>query len=288
MTLECQLLSLEKHIADLKIKVPAKSETVLQIALLKEYFHDQKTLTFEEADPKWKERWRKLYDAQLAIGGLCSAVAELRKSQNAMLSRYLKKIVNGEITQAGPPEEARDLFYELWLASMFSEAGFTVALQEPDIVVEGNGLSQKLGIACKYPSSEQQIHPLLSKGYSQLNKHGLRGFVALGIDQLMIARMELKGMVDFRQSGDPIAVMQPHVTAELEKIVKERPARFPEEEPANELVVTFVLGGLYGSPATFTIATVSAIHNTEGSAIRDDVEKLAASIGKLPSHLKTG
>jgi hypothetical protein len=47
------------------------------------------------------------------------------------------------------------------------------------------------------------------------------------------------------------------------------------------LVATFALGGLYGTPATFTIATVAAIHNTEDSAIRDDVENLAACIGTL-------
>ena len=276
---------LEKHVADLKINQADDAPTAVQIKVVREFFKDRSSLAEEQLLAKWNRRFREFYNAQIAVRRLSSAVAELVSKQKAQLAKYLRIILSGGISQGGSPEQARDYLYELWLAGALSEAGFTVLLEEPDIVVEGNGLSQKIGIACKYPSSEKQIHAHLSKGYSQLSRHKLPGFVVLGIDQIVVEKANLGSrFVDFNQGEkNPVEVLSDHASSELVRIVKERPEKFPSEVPADELVVTVTLGGHYGSPAKLTMITGTAIHCTSTSPIFSDTQTLVACLGSLPS-----
>ncbi|GAA4440310.1 hypothetical protein [Bremerella cremea] len=278
-----QLNILERYVTDQKIKLADDAPTVVQLNVVREFLKDQSSLKEEQLLIKWNPRFREFYEAQIAIGRLSGVIAELVEKQRAQLAKYLKIILGGGISQGGHPEQARDYFYELWLASVLSEANFTVSLEEPDIVVEGNGLTKKIGIACKYPSSEKQIHAHLSKGYSQLEKHNLPGFVALGIDQIVIEQANLKRYVDFNQgAGNPVDVLSAHASSEVKRIVEERPTTFPSEVPADEVVVTITLGGHYGTPAKLTVATGTAIHCTSTSQINSDMQKIAACVAGLP------
>lgn len=285
--IKSEMAILDRHVADLEIKLAPDAEAVVQMELLREFLRDKSQLSAAELCAKWDSRFRDFYDAQITVGRLSGAITELLSKQKSQLSQYLKKILGGGITQGGNPEQARDFFYEVWLASVLSKAGFTVALQEPDIVVDGNELSQKIGIACKYPSSEQQIHPHLSKGNSQLAKHRMPGLVALGIDQIVIEQAGLKKYVDFNQGGkNPVEVLKTRADSEVIKIVSERTNRFPSEVRVDELLVTVSLGGLYGTPPKFTVVTAAAIHCPSSSPIVDDIRKIYSCLATLPSEPK--
>ena len=206
--LASHLAIVDKQIAELTIKPDSNAEIVQQMNLVRDFLTDKARLSIDQVEAKWGDRFLDFYKAQLSVGILSEAVTEFVNNQKEPLAKYLKVILGGSLTQGGPAGgQPRDWFYELWLASVLSETGFTVHLQEPDLVVEGNGLSQKLGIACKYPSSDKGIHEHLSKGLSQLKKHGLPGFIALGIDQIVVQKANLAKYVDFnRGSKNPIDV----------------------------------------------------------------------------------
>ncbi|MFN0019076.1 MAG: hypothetical protein ACKVP0_12500 [Pirellulaceae bacterium] len=272
-----------KQIADLKIKLDPNAQIVQQLSLVREYLAEKDLLSVDEHDKKWKDRFLEFYKAQLAVGILSEAIAELVTNQKEPLAKYLKVVLAGNLTQGGPAGgQPRDWFYELWLASILSKAGFTVRLQEPDLVVEGNGLSQEIGIACKYPSSDKGIHDHLSKGLSQLKKHGLSGFIALGIDQIVVEKANLKKFVDFNQ-GDkhPIDVLQAHANSEAHTLVKERPTKYPSEDPVDALLVTLSLAGHYGQPPQLVAPTVFSIHCPKQHQLRKDMEVIVAALEKL-------
>lgn len=277
------LAIVDKHISDLKIKLDPNAEIVQQMNLVRDFLTDKVQLSTDQLDAKWKDRFVDFYRAQLSVGVLSEAIAELAKNQKEPLGKYLKVVLGGSLTQGGPAGgQPRDWFYELSLASVLSEAGFTVHLQEPDLVVEGNGLSQKIGIACKYPSSDKGIHEHLSKGLSQLKKHGLPGFIALGIDQIVVEKANLKKYVDFNEGGKhPGDVLQKHADSELITLVKERPTKYPSEDPVDEIVVTLSLVGHYGKPAKLVSPTVVSIHCSSSSPIKNDIGTIAKALSKL-------
>lgn len=275
----------DKEIVDSKIKVATDAEIVKQIALVRQFLADKAQLSEEALHDKWKDDFFEFYKAQLSVGTLSKAISELVTNQKEPLGKYLKVILGGGISQGGNPEQARDWFYELNLGSVLSKAGFTVHFEEPDLVIEGNGLSQKIGIACKYPSSDKGIHTHLSKGLSQLKTHGLPGFIALGIDQVVVEQAGLKKFVDFNQGGkNPIDVLQRHADSEVTTLVRERPTKFPSEDPVDEIVVTLSLVGHYGKPAQLVNPTVFAIHCSDTSPIFNDIGIIAEGIGKLAAN----
>jgi len=280
---DSNLAIVDKQIADLKIKMDSNAEIVQQMNLVRDFLADKAQLSTDKLDAKWKDRFLDFYKAQLSVGVLSEAITELVKNQREPLAKYLKVVLGGSLTQGGSAGgQPRDWFYELWLASVLSEAGFTVHLQEPDLVVEGNGLGQKIGVACKYPFSEKGIHEHLSKGLSQLKKHQLPGFIALGIDQIVVEKANLKKYVDFNEAGmHPVDVLQKHADTELITLVKERPTKYPSEDPVDEIMVTLSLVGHYGKPAKLVSPTVLSIHCSSSSPIKNDIGIIAKALSKL-------
>jgi hypothetical protein len=278
------LAIVDKQIADLKIKLKQDADIVQQLSIAREFFADEATLSPDELNAKWKDRFLDFYKAQLTVGVLSEAIRELATKQKEPLGKYLSIILGGNLTQGGPAGgQPRDYFYELWLASVLSEAGFIVHFQEPDLVIEGNGLSQKIAIACKYPSSDKGIHEHLNKALSQIKKHGIPGFIALGIDQIVVEKANLKKYVDFNQGGkNPIDVLQHYADKEVMTLVNERPQKYPSEDPVDEIVVTLSLAGHYGKPAQLISPTVLAIHCSNASPIKNDIEMIVNALGNLP------
>src|SRR5262249_39047494 len=150
--LRANLKTLDDHLATLKLRPSPDSEMSKQLAIVRDFLADESTMSFEQIQDKWTPRFKEFYDAQIAVMMLSDAVTALLPTQKQQLTKYLKTILGGDITQGSTPEMARDLYYELWLAALLVDAGFKVTLKEPDIVVEGNGLSKPIGIACKYPA----------------------------------------------------------------------------------------------------------------------------------------
>jgi hypothetical protein len=285
-TLRTLLDTLDGHIAQLKIKTSPDATMVAQMVLVREFLKDQNELLVADLNAKWGQQFKAFYDAQLAVTMLCDATTELLKNQNPNLTTYLKKILGGSITQGGAPEHARDLYYELWLAALLSEAGFTVHLKEPDIVIEGNGLSQHIGIACKYPSSEAKLHENISKGYSQLAAHKLKGFVAIGFDQLLmdITELDKKKYIDFRESErHPQELLQSVVNQASTALVVQRTKLYPSEDPINEILLTVLLGGIYGKPATFTFIGAFSFNTTEKCDISAEIRRIVECLHSTPA-----
>lgn len=281
--IESELATIDRHLHQSKIKLAPGAEVVGQMDLVREFLRDKAQLNEKDLCAKWDPQFKSFYDAQLAVGLLGGAVTELLARKQPQLDKYLRVILAGGITQGGDPEQARDFLYELWLASQLSIAGFTVALQEPDLVVEGNGLGQPLGIACKYPSSTKQIHSHLSKGISQLAKQGIPGFVALGVDQIVIAEMNLNKYVDFNQgTRHPVLVLEDKAAMMSKQILKERPTKFPSEADVNELLVTLSINGIYGHPAGFTLASAAVIHCTDECLILPDMRIIYEKLPTFP------
>lgn len=277
-----QIQHLDEFLARANVRVDASSPMSAQLDLVKAFLHDEHSFAENELLERWDAKFKEFYDAEIAVGRLCDAVPRLMDQPEGKLKRYLTKILGGSLTQNFDPQEARDLFYELWLASSLQEAGFAVSLEEPDIVVEGCGLSQKLGIACKYPSSGQQIHPHISKGYAQIVRHGFQGFVAIGVDQLLLRELFEFNFVDFRQSDPhPRDVLQRHANDLIVQLVKERPAKYPSEDPIDGLMLTLSAAGILGKPAGLISVNALALHCKATGPISTDIQRIRDGIASI-------
>ena len=282
------LEAIDAAIRDFGLSPTANAVMMQQLEIVRECLRDKAELGEDAAYEKRteKKQFQEWYKAELDVGMLGQAIRHLRGSQDQQLKKYLKVLLEGDISQGGTPQQARDWFYELHLAGTLVTAGFSVELREPDLVVTNIGLSQSIGIACKYPSSSKGVQGHISKGLSQLKKHGYQGFVAVGIDQLVVDTAELTGFVDFDgASGECIAIMQRHADTELRRLVRDRPEKFPSEDPIDRLLVTLSLVGYGGTPARLLNATVLSMCCAKDDSLRPDIELLAKALQHLPSEI---
>jgi hypothetical protein len=67
------------------------------------------------------------------------------------LKDVLKTALKGSIIQDFKANRAKDAFYELEMAASLRLACFDVALKDPDIIVQGNGLEQTAGDSVQVP-----------------------------------------------------------------------------------------------------------------------------------------
>ena len=267
----------DEVLARIRLSVPATGILAEQLFLIREFLEDKVKLPEQELLLKWNPRFKEFYNAQLVLGRLGSAVAVLWNQPDGKLRTYLKKIFSGDLSQGSSPNQAKDFFYEFWLASVLAEAGFTVELKEPDIIISENGLPGPLGIACKYPSSEQQLHPHLSKGYKQLRNQSLDGFVAVGIDLIVLKEAYPRGVnyIDFNQgSKHPVDVLQVQVDQATKNLVASRAKDYPSEAPIDGLFVSFTMGGIFGSPPTFTFATATTMQCGAHNPMEEQIRKI--------------
>jgi hypothetical protein len=186
-TVERNLAAFDKVIAKLGVKLADDSPIKKDFDTTQEFLNDRKSLDEAALMEKWNPRFNEFYHAQIVIKRLTDAVVTL-KDQNRLRSR-LKQVLGGSLTQDFVPDASKDYFYELEMAALWKDRGFTVELAEPDVVVSGNGLSAPVGLACKYPSSWDQIHSHVSKGYMQITRHEYEGLVCIGLDQLVFNGM---------------------------------------------------------------------------------------------------
>lgn len=265
---------------ELKLTLSDTSPIKLQFDSVREFLADRANLPEEEWLAKWNPRFKEYWTSQYVVRVLGDAVVQL-KDQGKPLRDTLKKIFAGSLDPDFEPQQAKNAFYELEVAGVCKEAGFTVSLREPDLVIEGNGLSKPVAVACKYPSSRQQLHPHLSKGYQQIANQGLNGFVSIGLDLIVFKEAGLKAFVDFRQSEQhPMKVLLSHLSREMNMLLENRSTDYPEERPIDGLLLTLRPYGIYGEPAQLTLMHAVTLHcNSDNPGIGD--------FGALYSKLKT-
>lgn len=78
---------------------------------------------------------------------------------------------------------ARNLQYQLFLASMFSSSDMKVRSQEPDFIFEYMG--EEYSVAVKRITSKLKVKERLREAEKQIQRHCLNGFIALSLDRLL-------------------------------------------------------------------------------------------------------
>lgn len=271
------LIEFDRGIEGMSLSIEEGSLLMAQFDLTRAFLSDEGSLSEKELCTKWTDRFKEFYHAQIVVNRLIDAVLAL-KDQSA-LKKTLKKVLAGSISQDFEPDQAKDYFYELEMAMLLKNAGFTVELREPDIVISGHGLTKKYGIACKYPSSIKHIHDHLSKGYNQLQKQGLDGFVAIGLDQI-----KFKGMneyIDFRKLEDhPKNVIQGMLKDAMIELVEQRKIEYPAECPVDAAIVTLAASGIYGKPAALMTFRAITIHCDNQNPMLIDIKLIASELNK--------
>jgi hypothetical protein len=244
--LERNLVAFNDIVAKLGLDLANDSPIRKDFDTTREFLNDRNNLNEEALMAKWTPRFKEHYHAQIVVHRLIDAVVIL-KDQVRLKSR-LKQVMGGSLTQDFRPNSAKDYFFELEMASLWKETGFTVDLAEPDVVVSGNGLSTSIGVACKYPSSWEQVHDHVSKGYRQITKHGYDGLVCIGLDQLVFSGMS--NVMDFRQNDKPpLEIMEKATSEVMVNLVRLRAEDYPSERPIDGAMVTMSAVGIYGQPA---------------------------------------
>jgi hypothetical protein len=115
--LEQNLTKFDQTLLDLKMVCPVESPVGNQLQLTRDFLRDRRTLSDEELLKKWDSRFDEFYKAQIVVARLTESIAVLSPSHSSRLRPYLKTIFSGDLTQGVEPSQAKDFFYELWLAS---------------------------------------------------------------------------------------------------------------------------------------------------------------------------
>lgn len=271
---------LDEVLRTIGLTMPVGSPHTNQYNTSKEFLDDERAMTQTQLLAKWQNaKFEEVFRSAIGITRLSRAAYTLRAHPG--LKSILKIVLTDTITQDFAPNQAKDYFYELEVATILTKAGFKVDLKEPDVVVHGNGLSRPIGIACKYPSSRKQIHGHISKGYKQLTGQNLPGFVAFGMDLIVFgeAFKEPPKYLDFNQHPEPpITVAKGHLTREIMELVPERRDKYPAELPLDGAMLSFNLWGLYRNPPEITEVTAWSLQCDEKNSIRSDMVKIKAAI----------
>ena len=261
------------------LSITDRSPVFKQFATTREFLGDRATLTENTLAEKWDSRFKEFYDGQIVTKRLTDAVLSLKCHEQGPLRQRLKSVLGGDLSPNFEPSQAKDIFYELELAADFCASGFTTTLREPDIAIADCGLQDQYGVACKYPSSESQIHAHLSKGYSQLTRQSMRGFVAIGFDLLIFK--EIGKFIDFRQGHRaPLDVMQGCMNEAMTNLVTDRAEKYPSEAPIDGALFTLRASGIYGAPAQLTTVTAVTIQC-------DSKNPMAVDIGHIHKTLRS-
>jgi hypothetical protein len=250
-----------------EVNTPIKREA----DMVRDYYRDRETLGVDEAVKKWDPRFNDFYSARITLQRVVAAATALDGIPR--LRGLLQEVLQGALTQDFEPSQSKDKFYELELAASLKSAGFSVALREPDIVASGNGLANPLAIACKYPSSRQQIHNHISCGYAQITRQDLDGVVAIGLDLLVARELMLPNRLDFRRGNTPpFLIMENRLEIERRKLEVERERDYPSERPLDGMMLTLSLVGIYDDPPTLTHLNSVALGCRPGNPLRVDLE----------------
>jgi len=99
------------------------------------------------------------------------------------------------------------------------------------------------------PSSRQQVHEHISKGYRQITRQNLDGVVCIGLELMVAKELEVPERLDFRRGyTPPFVIMENRLNTELHNLQAERERDYPCERKLDGLMLTGP-GGLSRCPA---------------------------------------
>lgn len=124
------------------------------------------------------------HQAVCEVGDLAAILDSVERTHEP--GPWLRKLA---IAVNGPPliedekaSIARDIQFELMIASLAEAGGLDVHLAEPDLVIEQGG--QRIGIAAKRITSEAQVPKRLREATKQITRSGESGLISLDLSLL--------------------------------------------------------------------------------------------------------
>jgi hypothetical protein len=116
----------------------------------------------------------------------------------------LKKALGGGVVRTDEIKHspARDVQFELIIASMLRRAKYEVELEEPDVVVTSE--TPNIGVAAKRPRSFNNLDEMIGKADDQIKGTGLQGIVALDLSIIAAPKDEHITTRDFRAAFDHV------------------------------------------------------------------------------------
>jgi hypothetical protein len=271
------LVRFDRLVRDLGLKLGDAFPLKREAELIRAYYDERARFGPKNIAVKWEPRFLEFARARISLERIVAAMETLKELPG--LKRIVKEVVSGSIDQDFERSPAKDKLYELELAATLKLGGFNVELREPDIVASGAGLSRPLAIACKYPSSRQQIHEHISKGYSQITGQKMDGAVALGLDLIFGKEAGLLGWLDFRRSKQaPESVLEKRLFAEIKHLEEERKRDYPAERPLDGLIVTLTMIGIGGNPPALNALNSIALGCLPNNSLKADLEIVVKGI----------
>jgi hypothetical protein len=267
---------------DLNISVGVNCPLKSQADCISDYYRDRDTLTQSELETKWIPRIDEFKHARIALERLVNSVEVLKDSPG--ITKVVRDVITGDVTQDFLSSSAKDKLFEIETGATLKVAGFDVELIDPpDLIISGNGLSQRIGIACKYLSSRQQFNYHINKGYRQVEKSGLKGLVAVGIE-LMVARdKKISGIPDFDRG--PMQSMQLQfewLEQEMRKLIIEHARDYPAERQIDCLMISMTFIGQHGNEPTLDREESSMYYYTPGHPLGPDIHNIRQRIEAIP------
>lgn len=99
----------------------------------------------------------------------------------------LKAVISGAPLPSGDANTvARDIQFQLYVTARLAHSGFPLKLHEPDLVFAYEG--SEYGIAAKRISSAKQLKKRIKEAVYQLEKAGIKGFIALSLDRMLLEK----------------------------------------------------------------------------------------------------
>jgi hypothetical protein len=270
----------DELVKELRLKISATTPLKLQADVLHEYLDDQSKLGRDACNEKWAARRLEIFLNQMALERFVEVVRPLKETLG--LKVVLTKALKDSIIQDFKANRAKDAFYELEVAASLKLARFDVALKDPDIIVQGNGLSRPLGIACKYPESRQRLQDNVTEGYEQLETHCPYGVVCLGLDFLVAKDQGLQGWINFRRGGRSALEIQFHrLVNEIRGFKAERDRDYVGRHKLDGLMMTVSIVGLNGKqpgPERFESIAAGCL---DGNPMYADLEVIRRGINGI-------
>jgi hypothetical protein len=267
------VVDLEAACRRLQIDIPVRSPLRRNIDLLRRFYADGDAKSHAEL-AEWKEqsRMQEVYWATFSVANLADSILELENHPDD-LKRIVPLALMQDVKPDFEPTQSKTFLYELQVAAFFQKAGFNVAFGEPDLRIRGNGLSQEIGLACKFPSSEKKLEGRISHGYDQIEREGLAGIVVIGMD-IMCSR----GRSPFVLFPDSVEETHSGMADELSKWVYrtiKRREGVPGRKPLDGAIFSLTMVSWH---PTLSLSTQFVVQRNEGSLLKDDLTVIARAL----------
>lgn len=177
----------------------------------------------------------------------------------------IKKIMSGNILDSKDNNRtARDIQFQLSFAAHLELAGYNISIQEPDFLIERNGMLYS--VAAKRLSGKSSIYSNIVKAEKQILKYPYPGFIALSIERLMDEKDFVLYLEDSNQSSEISYGL-------MLNILKSQftPKHFSRDDQVRALIFSFSMGCIspYYEPGYSSAFTYFSVKEPESDYGRE-------------------